>query len=183
MSHFKLNLAAHFIRHGGIVAYPTEAVYGLGCDPFNANAVLNLLALKQRPVDKGLILIAAGFAQIEPFIVPLTTAQKQRLKKTWPGPTTWLIPASPSVPKWITGKHNSIALRITAHPMARALCQKVGHAIVSTSANLSQHAPAKTSLTIRRYFHNDLDYILTGPLGGLDKPTAIKDLITGINLR
>ena len=183
MRHFKLNLAAHFIEQGGVVAYPTEAVYGLGCDPYNADAVLRLLDLKQRPVDKGVILIAASFSQIEPFIVPLSAAQKQKLANSWPGPTTWLLPANHSVPRWITGKHDSIALRITAHPIANALCQKVGHAIVSTSANISRRAPAKTPLTIRRDFHNNLDYILTATLGGLDKPTVIKDLITGESLR
>ncbi|WP_455210782.1 L-threonylcarbamoyladenylate synthase [Kaarinaea lacus] len=183
MSDFKLRLAARCILQGGIVAYPTEAVYGLGCDPLNAGAVLRLLALKQRSVDKGVILIAADYSQIEPFIMPLTASQRQLLNNTWPGPVTWLLPAQTSVPQWITGKHERIAIRITAHPLAKALCETVGQAIVSTSCNISQQPPAKTPLTIRRYFHNTLDYILTGPLGGLDKPTIIKDLITGSTVR
>jgi L-threonylcarbamoyladenylate synthase len=183
LSRFKLNLAARYIRQGGIVAYPTEAVYGLGCDPLNADAVLRLLALKQRSMDKGIILIASTIKQIEPFILPLTTQHKQLLDKTWPGPITWLLPAQPSAPQWITGKHDQIALRVIAHPLAKALCETVGHAIVSTSANISQRPPAKTPLAIRRYFHNALDYILTGPLGNLDKPTEIRDLITGDSIR
>ncbi|MGD8591712.1 MAG: L-threonylcarbamoyladenylate synthase [Gammaproteobacteria bacterium] len=183
MSDFKLRLAARCILDGGIVAYPTEAVYGLGCDPFNGDAVHRLLTLKQRSVDKGVILIAANYAHIEPFIEPLTAKQLKFLHTTWPGPTTWLLPAQSSAPQWITGKHDQIAIRITAHPLAKALCETVGQAIVSTSANISNQPPAKTPLAIRRYFHNALDYILTGSLGNLDKPTPIKDLLTGHSIR
>ena len=183
MSHFKLRLAARCIRQGGIIASPTEAVYGLGCDPYNAAAVLRLLALKHRPADKGVILIAANFAQIQPWIQPLSKQQKRRLDQSWPGPTTWLLPASPAVPVWIRGKHDRIALRITAHPLAKALCETTGSAIVSTSANISQQNPAKSVMSVRRYFADRLDFILAGPLGGLAKPTTIKDLITGETTR
>lgn len=188
MRTFNLTQAARCIHQGGIVAYPTEAVYGLGCDPLNAAAVLRLLALKGRSVDKGVILIAANFAQIQPYISALTAEQKQQLDQTWPGPTTWLLPTNPAVPKWIRGEHdhaqgNRIALRITAHPLAKALCETTGYAIVSTSANFSNHPPAKSALTVRRYFDNKLDFILTGALGGLPKPTTIKDLISGKTTR
>lgn len=183
LSNFKIHLAAHHIRKGGVIAYPTEAVYGLGCDPFNGGAVLRLLELKHRPWDKGLIVIAADFSQIKPFVQPLTATQRQRLQQSWPGPATWLIPAKPNLPPWITGKHHSIALRITSHPIANALCKAVGHPIISTSANISQDAPAKSPLTVRRYFPGKLDYILSGPLGNLDKPTPITDLITGQTIR
>lgn len=183
MSRFHLHLAARYIRNGGVVAYPTEAVYGLGCDPFNADAVLRLLAFKRRSVDKGLILIAADFAQLEPLVAPLTAEQHRMLQTTWPGPTTWLLPAQASVPGWITGKHDCVALRITAHPLAKALCSAVGYPIVSTSANISRQPAARTPLTIRRYFNDRLDYILTGSLGGRDKPTVIRDLVTGKTLR
>lgn len=183
MNAFKLRMAAHQIHSGGIIAYPTEAVYGLGCDPFDFDAVTKLLALKQRPVEKGLILIAANFVQIEPLISPLNKQQKQILQKSWPGPTTWLIPASTKAPPWITGTHNSIALRITNHPLANSLCETVGHPIVSTSANISQQKPARCALDIMRYFGQELDYILTGPLGNSKNPTQIKDLLSGQTLR
>jgi L-threonylcarbamoyladenylate synthase len=182
-SGFKIHLAAHHIRRGGIIAYPTEAVYGLGCDPFNGAAVLRLLELKKRLINKGLIIIAADFAQIEPFILPLLPPQLSQLQQSWPGPATWLIPAKPNLPRWILGEHRRIALRLTAHPVAHALCKAAGHAIVSTSANVSRQPPAKSPLTVRRYFHDQLDYILTGPLGGLDKPTPITDLLTGQPIR
>jgi len=183
LSEFNIHLAAHHIRQGGVIAYPTEAVYGLGCDPFNSAAVLRLLTLKQRAVGKGVILIAADFSQIESFIQPLTATQRQRLLQSWPGPATWLIPASPDVPRWIVGDHACIALRIPAHPIANALCKAVGHAVVSTSANVSQQTPARSPLAVRRYFKDQLDYILSGPLGQLDKPTPITDLITGRTVR
>lgn len=134
-------------------------------------------------MDKGVILIAANFAQIQPYISALTAKQKQQLDNTWPGPTTWLLPANPAVPKWIRGEHDRIALRITAHPLAKALCETTGYAIVSTSANFSSHPPAKSALTVRRYFGNNLDFVLAGALGGMSKPTTIKDLITGKTMR
>ena len=115
LSSLKLNFAADCIFQGGIIAYPTEAVYGLGCDPLDQQAVLRLLALKQRPIAKGLILVASQMQQIEPFIqVDSNTLCK--IKKTWPGPVTWVIPAQSWVPEWLTGKHQSIAVRISAHP-------------------------------------------------------------------
>lgn len=183
MTEFKIGLAAHYIRQGGIIAYPTEAVYGLGCDPFNGEAVLRLLSLKQRSWEKGLIIIASDTTQIAPFIAPLSASHQSRLQQSWPGPTTWLIPANPHLPRWITGKFHQIALRVTAHPVANALCKAVGHAIISTSANISQQPPAKSALRVRQYFDDQLDYILSGPLGSLQKPTTIKDLVTDQTIR
>jgi L-threonylcarbamoyladenylate synthase len=176
-------LAARYIRQGGVIAYPTEAVYGLGCDPLNGATVARLLTLKQRSPHKGLIIIAADLSQIEPFILPLTADQRSRLQHTWPGPATWLVPAKPDIPRWIVGHHDRVAVRVTAHPMASALCKAVGHAIISTSANVSQQTPAKSPLTVRRYFDDRLDYILSGPLGPLNKPTPITDLISGQSIR
>lgn len=163
------------MRIGAVIAYPTEAVYGLGCDPLDAAAVARLLDLKQRPASAGLILIAADFAQLEPFLEPLSPALRRTVFATWPGPVTWLLPARPEVPVWLRGQHDSLAVRVTAHAGSAALCRAFGGALVSTSANPHGRTPARTPLQLHRYFGNDLGYLLPGPLGGRLRPSEIRD--------
>jgi len=167
--------AVEVIRRGGVIAYPTEAVYGLGCDPRNSEAVKRLLQLKQRKPEKGLILIASAFEQIEPFIAPLDAKTKKRIDKTWPGPVTWLLPTRPEVPHWITGGHKKLAVRITAHPQASALCEAHEGPLVSTSANRHQQQAARNAMQVRRIFTDQLDYILPGKVGAQNNPTEIRD--------
>lgn len=175
--------ASQCIHRGGIIAYPTECVYGLGCDPSNPVAVERLLTLKNRPADKGLILIGAHMEHILPYIEPPSAEQQKRLQTTWPGPVTWLIKAQAQVPIWLKGEHDSIAVRLTAHPVAKQLCETAGQALISTSANKTGQSPAKSALKVRQYFGSQLDYILSGPLGNLSKPSIIKDLESGIIIR
>ena len=179
---FALGRAARVLRSGGVIAYPTEAVYGLGCDPLNQAAVGRLLAIKQRPVDKGLILIASRLDQLRPFVQPLTREIRQRLDETWPGPVTWLLPANPATPRWLRGRHESLAARVTAHPLAAALCEAFGGPIVSTSANASGRPPARTPLQARIRCPG-IDLIITGATGHLARPTPIRDAVTGKVLR
>jgi L-threonylcarbamoyladenylate synthase len=175
MNRWLLSQAARAIHRGGIVAYPTEAVFGLGCDPLNPVAVQDLLTLKQRPMDKGLILIAADLEQLLPFIEPLTSADKAQLAQTWPGPHTWLLPARADTPRWLRGRHDTLAVRVTAHPLAAALCRAAGQALVSTSANPAGKPPATNALRVRRYFPHGLDFIFNGATGGESGPTPIRD--------
>lgn len=175
--------AAAVIRAGGIVAYPTEGVWGLGCDPASREAVERLIALKGRDVAKGLILIAAEEGQLAPWIEPFNPAMADRVRGTWPGPVTWIVPARPDCPAWLTGGRPTLAVRITAHPPARELCVAAGTALVSTSANVSGQAPLEGPEALHRAFGTALDAILDGPLGGLQGPTEIRDLQTGRILR
>lgn len=175
----KIQYAAKAMALGGVVAYPTEAVWGLGCNPFDDKAVDYLLDLKQRPVGKGLILIAATIQQLEPFIDHLDDLQRQRLKNTWPGPVTWLVPNNGVAPAWITGDFDTLALRVTDHPIAAGLCRAFRGPIVSTSANPQRRPPAKNTLRLRHYFGRDLDAITCGSVGKRDKPTEIRHLLTG----
>lgn len=170
-----LEQAAQILKQGGIVAYATEYCFGLGCDPFNRDAVLRLLRLKQRPVRKGLIVLAAHADQLNPFVtaVPATAAA------TWPGPHTWLLPVQPGVPGWVTGRHDKIAVRVTAHPQAAALCHIAGMAIISTSANRGGEAPARSDREVTRRFGKLVDYVLSGSVGNAPAPTPIRDAATG----
>ena len=176
---FQTRRAAAVLRAGGVIAYPTEAVYGLGCDPMDAAAVMRILELKKRPWQKGLILIASDQQQLLPFIQPPSPELQAQLNQTWPGPVTWLLPARPEVPHWLRGEHHSIAVRVTAHPGTRALCEQFGGAIVSTSANPASAEPARSPLKVRQYFGDGLGLILHGQLGGRAKPSEIRDASSG----
>ena len=171
----ELQHAARILKQGGIVAYATEYCFGLGCDPFNRNAVMRLLRIKRRPVRKGLIVLAADTAQLAPY-VETTPAP---VLATWPGPHTWLLPTRPGVPGWITGRHARIAVRVTAHAQAAALCHAAGMAIVSTSANRGGEVPARTDREVSRRFGKLVDYILPGYVGDASAPTPIRDAVTG----
>lgn len=179
----QLDQAARVIAAGGIVAYPTEAVFGLGCDPRNRAAVARLLALKRRRLDKGLILIAADFAQLEAFVAPLAPERMAQIRATWPGPVTWLLPARETTPDWLTGRHQTLAVRVTAHPLAAALCRACRSALVSTSANLSRRPPARTGLQVRLRLGNAVDFILPGATGPRRRPSQIRDARTGKIMR
>jgi L-threonylcarbamoyladenylate synthase len=178
-----LRRAVTCLNQGGIIAYPTEGVYGLGCDPFNKVAVDRLLALKQRPVEKGLIMIAANWEQLQSSVTTLDPARMSEILATWPGPTTWVLPANPALPSWVRGKHESVAVRITAHPEAAALCKAFGKPLISTSANRQGKTPARDNLDVYREFGETIDYILPGRIGELTKPTPIYDGLTGNLLR
>lgn len=183
MSGWHLRQTVRALRSGGIVAYPTEAVWGLGCDPLNLDALQRLLILKHRPAHKGLILIGAHLSDLEPFLAPLSPSLYQRVMASWPGPVTWLLPALHWVPLELRGRHDSLAVRVTAHPGARALCEAFCGAIVSTSANRSGHAPARTLLQARRYFAGQLAAVQPGELGAARTPSEIRDARSGKVLR
>lgn len=178
-SRFRLRQLARLLRAGAVIGYPTEGVYGLGCDPHNQEAVYRLLALKRRPDSKGVILIAADISQLSPLLGTIPAAIAARLRASWPGPVTWVVPASPRVPEWISGGRDSIAVRVTAHPPAAALCRAFGGALVSTSANRSGRPPARSALRTRLLFGTGLDAVLSGATGGLSRPTAIYDARSG----
>ena len=183
MSYWLVQQAVRVVLAGGVIAYPTEAVYGLGCNPYDARAVLRLLQIKQRDPDQGLILIGASMDDFDDFIQPVDQAVEERVEQTWPGPYTWLLPASDSCPPWLRGKHDSIAVRVPAHAQCRQLCQQAGMALVSTSANQHGKPPAKTALQARRYLGDKLDYILAGPTSGMTKPSEIRDAISNKRIR
>jgi L-threonylcarbamoyladenylate synthase len=167
------------LRAGGVIAYPTEAVYGLGCDPFDPVAVARVFVLKQRPSGQNLILIAADFPQVEKFIGTAPAAAVARARATWPGPHTWVFPRSAATPGWLVGDHAGIAVRVTAHTLAAKLCHAFGGALVSTSANRHGAAPARSAEDVRSAFGTEIAYILEGSTGGLEQPTQIRDAISG----
>ena len=175
--------AASLLKSGGVIAYPTEAVYGLGCDPHNESAVRTILKLKLRSPDAGLILISDSFDRLQPFVHIGTGGNIDAAMATWPGPVSWLMPRATSVPDWLAGKHRTIAVRVTAHPVCRLLCAAFGGAIVSTSANRSTEPPARSAEEVDAYFGSGIAGIVSGALGKRSQPSEIRDLATGAVIR
>ncbi len=171
--------AAQLIASGGVIVYPTEAVWGLGCDFLNRAAVMKLLQLKNRPVEKGLILIASRIEQLHPYIQPTHTRDLERALGAWPGHSTFVFPKSPFLPDWISGAHPSVAVRVSAHPTVIGLCEHLGQAIVSTSANVSGQATFADLDQIQSTFGDAVDGYLDRPLGGLTRPSQIIDAASG----
>ena len=182
VSNWQLAQAARAVAAGGVIAYPTEAVWGVGCDPWNAAAVFRLLALKDRPVEKGLILIAGQIADFAFLLDGLPPEQRAQLEQSWPGPNTWLVPHHGRLPYWLCGQHSTIALRVSDHPAVQALCARSGP-LVSTSANPAGRPAARSRLRVQQYFGDQLDAVLNAPLGGRQNPSLIRELATGRVIR
>lgn len=172
------------LKQENVIAYPTEAVFGLGCDPDSQKAVESLLTLKQRSWKKGLILIAANVQQLAPYIDTsrLSTEQMQRVLSTWPGPVTWIMPIKKGVPKWLTGEFDTLAVRVSAHFVVQALCSAFNKPIVSTSANLSGMEPCRTYQDVVSQFGVDFP-VIDADVGGREKPSEIRDALTGQLIR
>jgi L-threonylcarbamoyladenylate synthase len=170
-SDFSVRHAAHIIRSGGIIAYPTDTIYGLGCDPYNARAVYNINRLKQRPLNKQFILLASDITQIKPLIIS-SDAQDNLITQATE-PTSWVIDANPETPTWLTDKQNTVTIRISENNTVKRLCEMLGHAIISTSANPPGKAPARNSLELHHYFHNHVHKILASQQKLTGRPSKI----------
>ncbi|MBE7216556.1 threonylcarbamoyl-AMP synthase [Shewanella benthica] len=173
------------IENGGVIAYPTEAVYGLGCDPDNAVAIETLLEIKQRPWQKGLILVASDYSQLAPYLddTQLTTKQLESVFSKWPGPFTFIMPIRSNISKLLCGSFNSLAVRVSAHPGIQAICNSLGKPLVSTSANITGQQPAMSLDEVTAQFEGVIAGIATGELGFDANPSTIIDAISGKILR
>lgn len=164
------------VKAGGVIAYPTESCYGLGCDPKNYRAVRLLLRIKKRPESRGLILIAGRMRQLERYI--LNPPRQEALAPFWPGPFTLLFKASRHAPSWIRGRHDKIALRLTNHHDASSLCRGLGTALVSTSANLSGKKAARSFRDCTMQFGRNV-LVVPGKVGKRKNPSTIMDFESG----
>ena len=181
---WKIRYAAHVIRQGGVIAHPTESVWGLACDPFNSAAVATILKLKQRPVSKGLILISGVSEHFDSLLEPLPEALQTRFYTPQSHPSTWLVQdIENQVPRSVKGKHDTVAIRVADHSELRDLTRILGHPIVSSSANPAGKEPARSKLKVHQYFSTQLDYILPAELGGFSRPSIIRDLQTANIIR
>lgn len=178
-----LSKAVNLLNEGKVIAYPTEAVYGFGCDPNHSAAVDRIYALKERSPNKGFILISHRWEIVAPWVGSLPAHRMEAILSTWPGPVTWVLPASSLLPQHLKHKDGTIAVRITAHPFAKALCHAFNKPLVSTSANKASEDPCRTAQSIGHRFVTGLDLIVDGPLGSQSCPTEIRLGATGAVLR
>jgi L-threonylcarbamoyladenylate synthase len=170
---FQLRQATEVLLDGGVIAYPTEGVFGLGCLPDDYPAVQRLLDIKRRSIRAGLILVAPDYEFLADWLAPSESELASLLSKT-SGPVTWITTAGHHTPDWLTGGRATLAVRITDHPIVARLCQQSGSALVSTSANRTGHRAAKTSLQVRKWLGNNLDYVVSGRLGNAPGPSEIR---------
>lgn len=174
----QLEKAADVLRAGGVIAYPTETVYGLGCDPDNAAAVQRILSIKTRSVSKGLILLADSLERLVRYTdIPADKACE--LAKNWPVATTYLVPASHACPHFIRGDHELVAVRVSPHPLVGELCQRLAKPLVSTSANRRGEAPLTDASQVALHLGAEVDFIVTGQGTPDARPSTIRNLITG----
>lgn len=179
----EISKAAQVITSGGVVAYPTESCYGLGCAPDATQAVAHILQLKGRAQDKGMILVADEFAKFEYYLQAVTPNEAAPAHATWPGPFTWLWPKSAACPDYLSGVFNTLAIRVSAHPVVQMLCQEAGSALVSTSANRQGQISLRSSDAVTTEFGSSIDYVLPGEIGAYNKPSEIRDLLSGKLIR
>mgnify|MGYP001053210709 FL=1 len=194
----QLDAVQQFLQAGNLLAYPTEAVWGIGCDPFNEIAVKQILAIKQRPIEKGMIVITGDIAHIQPFLQPLPQEVVNTIATSWQSSdaqaTTWLLPIPASlqrkIPEWVTGGRDSLAIRVISHPMIAKLCNHIAHVdhnnpfgfLVSTSCNLSGLTPANDFAAAYHYFGDAIGYLLGDTLGFV-RPSQIFDALTQQQVR
>lgn len=175
------------LESGGVIAYPTEGVWGLGCDPFNDQSLQDILSLKSRPWHKGLILVAGNISQFDFLLHDVSNEDRQKLEATWPGHNTWLVPHQNRVPHWIHGRHDTVALRVSTHPLIQEICSTFGGPIVSTSANPAGLPSARTAIRVRRYFKKYIAdgsiHLMPGQIGKAEGASTIRSLATGKILR
>ena len=184
MTKLNIKLACQALKQGNIIAYPTEAVWGLGCDPYSETAVDKILRVKDRSINKGLILIGGSVDQFEPLLSRLSLEHRDKLDASWPGHITWLVPDPDQlIPQWIKGSYKSVAIRVSAHPVVQKLCSTFAGPLVSTSANMAGEEGIRSRIRLENEFADKLACIVDGELGQAAKPSEMRDLFSGKVLR
>ena len=183
MSYSSLRKLSAYLKKGGLLAYPTESCYGLGCIPTSVRAVRRLVRLKKRPQHKGMIVIGANLKQLKTQIDVPSNEIEMLLEREWPAPKTFLLPAKKNVLSVLRGsKRNKLAVRVPAHEAARYLCKALNTPLVSTSCNRAGKRPCKTEREVRRQFGRDVR-IIRGLIGKQKQPSQIIDALSGKRLR
>jgi len=179
----QIKIATPVLRDGGVIAYPTESCYGLGCDPQNPKAIKRILQIKRRKIEQGLILIVGNYKQIDQYAHLDSARMLSEIKVSWPGPITWLLPINGVLPMLLIGSHQTIAMRWSAHPVCQALCDEFAGAIVSTSANRHSEPVLLNADLVMQEMGDEVDLIIDAPLGEEDKPSRIRHGDTGAQIR
>lgn len=175
--------AVAVLRTGGVIAYPTEYCFGLGCDPRDHAAIERLLKIKKRMSDQGVILVASNISQVSEWVDLAASPLHDTIEDSWPGPNTWLLPALDNVSRWVRGHHDTVAMRISAHPVCYQLCTGFSAAIVSTSANRHGFEALLTASDVVSEMGSELDYVVDAPVGDATTASTIRHGQTGEQIR
>ena len=183
MKSWHINYARRVLENGGVIAYPTEAVMGLGCNPWNEDAVAKVLRLKRRPAGKGLIVVASNMGQLSAVVDFSKVTRQEEITGSWPGPVTWLVPAGSATPPWLTGQYETLAVRVSAHPVVRQLCDKAGLLVLNQRQPVRLHpgqdasgAPVLISARTWTVMYPATSAEMTGPAqSGMRLPVACSE--------
>lgn len=174
--------ATIFLKNGDIIGYPTEAVYGLGCDPWNQEGVSRICSIKKRSSAKNFIVVAASINQLDNLID--TKILTKSVVNSWPGHTTWLIPAVNTAPEWLIDNNTGlIAIRVSNHETIKELCLKYNSPLISTSANISGDPAVTTQKGFEKVFEKAIPYLVNGDIGKHTNTSIINNMITGERIR
>ena len=182
MNPWQINRAVLCLQAGGVIAYPTESVYGLGCDANNLCAITQLLEIKNRSYKKGLIVLVSDIEQALFLLAPLTSSQVQTIKQPRARATTWLIDVASHLSPLLIGNHHKLAVRVTSNPTAKAICERFNKPIISTSGNLSGKPTSVSTAIVRNKMIKKVDYVMAGPCCG-QHPSQLIDLNSGLVIR
>jgi L-threonylcarbamoyladenylate synthase len=170
--------AAKCIKQGGLIAYPTETVYGLGVDPFNQQALLRLFATKGRTAEKAIIVLIRGTIDLPTLTSDLPAIAESLINAFWPGPLTLIFKASAQLPKELLGGRDTLALRHSNAPIAQSLVDALGGPLTSTSANISGQPPAQSAQEVQNQLESHLDLIINGGPSPQSQPSTLLDIST-----
>ncbi len=182
MNFWQLDLAVKTLQTGGIIAYPTESVFGLGCDASNLKAIERLLSIKQRSYKKGFIVLVSDIRYALPLLSPLSSVQIDKIDQTSVRATTWLINKRSDLSPLLVGEHQKLAVRVTDNPIAKKLCELFAKPIISTSCNLNAKSTSSHVSYIRNKMILKVDQIVSGRCSG-QPPSQIIDLDSGVVIR
>ena len=161
------------------MGYPTETVYGLGADPFDRGAVNRIFRIKGRDPGKPISLLIPDVDTLEDIVQEVPALGRELMDRFWPGPLTLVLKASPHLPEELLSGGDSIAVRISSHPIAAALLRKLGGPLTATSANRSDQAPCRSAAEVARIFGDELDLVVDGGPSRTDRPSSIVDVSSG----
>ena len=173
-----INQAADIIKNGGLIAYPTETVYGLGADPYNAEAIQKIFTAKGRVEDKGIILLIRGVDDLSRLVRAVSPTAQMLIEAFWPGPLTLVFRANPDLSPALLGGRDTIALRHSSSPIATQLLTALGGPLTSTSANRSTEPPARSASEVQNALGEYLDLILDGGPSDSTIPSTLVDVST-----
>ncbi|MDC0948698.1 L-threonylcarbamoyladenylate synthase [Gammaproteobacteria bacterium] len=175
--------AVRAVCQGGVIAYPTESCFGLGCNPRSISGLRQIIALKRRRPEKGMIVLIGDVQDLSQLCPPLDTSTLQMLSQSWPGAVSFILPARADLPSLLHGGTRCIAVRLSAFEPARRLARAAGGTLVSTSANLSSRPALRYAGEVRRLFGSRLDGLVVGRCGDATRPSRLIDATSGRVLR